>query len=122
MERIGDDPITQVLHRALTVAARRQQATAGNIANADTPGYRTQGFDFQKALRMAAEGAPDSVLRDVLRGETITGLRIGNDGNNVDMDREMLHLAQTSGFYSTAIALLRRQAALLRYAVSEGRS
>jgi flagellar basal-body rod protein FlgB len=41
------------LEHALDVTARRQQLIAGNIANANTPGFRTKDLDFASALKSA---------------------------------------------------------------------
>lgn len=42
--------------KALALRAERQKLIAGNIANADTPGYKAVDFNFADALR-AATGA-----------------------------------------------------------------
>ena len=39
--------------QALTLRAERQRIIAGNIANADTPGYVARDMDFAAALREA---------------------------------------------------------------------
>ncbi|HZX81247.1 MAG TPA: flagellar basal body protein, partial [Lysobacter sp.] len=38
---------------ALALREQRLQLLAGNIANADTPGFRAQDLDFTKALNAA---------------------------------------------------------------------
>ena len=67
-------------------------------------------------------GAPKDVIRYAAFEYEPTGLARRNDLNNVSVDREMLALAQSAGRYSTAIELLRRRFALLRYAIMDGRS
>lgn len=42
--------------RALSLRAERQRVLAGNIANADTPGYQARDFDFAAELRSATAG------------------------------------------------------------------
>ncbi len=37
--------------QALKLKARRAEVLAGNIANADTPGYKARDFDFHQMLR-----------------------------------------------------------------------
>ena len=63
----------QRLERYLDRISLRQSLTASNIANADTPGYKTKDIDFQSELASIIE-APGLVTR--------------NDGNNVNVDRE----------------------------------
>ena len=43
--------------QALMLRAERQRLIAGNIANADTPGYQARDFDFAAALRAATGSA-----------------------------------------------------------------
>jgi flagellar basal-body rod protein FlgB len=84
--------------QALTLRAQRQQLIAGNIANADTPGYQARDFDFAAALRAArgSAGTGEGIARDILtsQGRPQPALRFLHpaqtnlDGNSVDMDRE----------------------------------
>ena len=39
--------------QALTLRSERQRLLASNIANADTPGYKSRDMDFAQALRDA---------------------------------------------------------------------
>ena len=48
-----DNMMIQTMDRALTLAAQRQTLIASNLANLDTPGYRTRDFSFEGALRAA---------------------------------------------------------------------
>jgi flagellar basal-body rod protein FlgB len=89
--------------QALVLRAERQRLIAGNIANADTPGYKARDFDFAAALRDASaartgsEGAVGSgIARNVMSagGQLNPTLRYALpaqtnlDNNSVDMDRE----------------------------------
>jgi flagellar basal-body rod protein FlgB len=81
--------------QALVLRSERQRLIAGNIANADTPGYQARDFNFAAALREATSGqrAPAA---DVMSpgGRADLALRYAVpqqanlDGNTVDMDRE----------------------------------
>ena len=46
--------IISQLESFLSVTNRRETVIAGNMANIDTPGYRTQDVAFQQALAHAA--------------------------------------------------------------------
>lgn len=43
-----------VHERALNVRSQRAEVLAGNLANADTPGYKARDFDFKAALNEAS--------------------------------------------------------------------
>ncbi|MGH9903155.1 MAG: flagellar basal body rod protein FlgB, partial [Pyrinomonadaceae bacterium] len=53
----GTDSITSLLTSFLNVQSRRSQIAAGNIANADTPGYAAKELEFSDYLRGAAREA-----------------------------------------------------------------
>ena len=84
--------------QALTLRSERQRLIAGNIANADTPGYQARDFDFAATLRAARGDAAtgDGIARNVMSsgGQLAPVLRYVQpkqtnlDSNTVDMDRE----------------------------------
>lgn len=53
---------TQILERSLDVAALRQQVTANNIANINTPDYRPQQVLFEEELRENMQEARPRVV------------------------------------------------------------
>jgi flagellar basal-body rod protein FlgB len=81
-------PIAGQLERYMDLLSSRQKLVASNIANADTPGYRTQDIDFQSEFLNATGGAP--------RATEVTGVPVQNDGNNVSLDREARLLAENA--------------------------
>jgi flagellar basal-body rod protein FlgB len=103
----------------MDLLARRQRLVATNIANADTPGYRTQDIDFHFEF-LSASGKPPA-----MRGQPnvvgVDGLMVRNDGNDVSIDREARLLAENALRFSVASQLLRGQFKTLRAAIHEGR-
>lgn len=96
------------LARYLDVAVSEAKVTASNMANIDTPGYRTRGFDFDSEMAKAFNslGSGRSLSVDV---HDVDGLVSRPDGNNVSMDRESLHLAEAQLKFRTGVALLRME-------------
>lgn len=99
----------------LSFLTRRQEVVASNIANADTPGYKTRDVEMP--------GDFSSVFRQFtpLTAET-SGLTTRNDGNNVSIDRESRLLAENDIRFNLATQLLKGQVKGLRSAIEEGRS
>lgn len=97
----------------MTLLSTRQKIVASNIANADTPGYKTQDIDFQSELQSAAAG-----LRP--KATDVEGLRVKNDGNNVSLDRESRLLAENAMRFNIASNLLRSQLKVTRLAIDGG--
>ena len=99
----------------LSYLTRRQEVVASNIANADTPGYKTRDVevpgDFSSALRHFTP----------LVSET-GGLIARNDGNNVSIDRESRLLAENDIRFNLTTQLLRSQIKTIRSAIEEGRA
>lgn len=106
------DGLTGQMERYLDLLSARQKVVTSNIANADTPGYRTQDIDFQTEFQNAISTTPN-VLE-------VTGLAVKNDGNNVSLDRESRLLAENALRFSAASSLLRSQIGVLRTAIKEG--
>ena len=93
------------LGRYLNLASDQLKLTASNMANIDTPGYKTQGFDFEQEFRRQQSGLDPSGPQIT----TVDGLVARPDGNNVSMDREGLQLAQTQLKFKMGVELLKGQ-------------
>lgn len=99
----------------MDLLSTRQKLIASNIANADTPGYKTRDLDFESELRnLMGGGAP--------RVTEAAGLQAHNDGNNVSLDRESRLLSETALRFSVASQLMRGQLRSLKSAIDEGKS
>lgn len=109
------DSLSNNLERYMDLLSARQKLVVSNIANADTPGYKTRDIDFQSEFRNAL---------DPTRPQTaeIAGLKTKNDGNNVNIDRESRLLAENDIRFSIATTLLKSRLKTLRSAIDEGRS
>lgn len=100
-------PTADALARYLTLTTQQMKLTAGNMANVDTPGYRTQGFDFQGEFAKAMGSHGDAA--DAASVSDVSGLTSRPDGNNVSMDREAMVMAATQLQFRTGVELLRHQ-------------
>lgn len=100
------------LGKYLDVLAARQKLVASNIANIDTPDYRTVDLDFQQEYRCLLAG--DS---NPFAAEEVKGLRIKNDGNNVNMDRELRMSAEDSIRFSAVSTMAQAQITLIKSAI-----
>lgn len=107
------DSISNTLERYMDLVSARQKLVSSNIANADTPGYKTQDLDFQESFRAVLDGATP-------RPTVVQGLTTKNDGNNVDLDREARLLAENALRFSVASNLMKTQIQQLRSAIKEG--
>src|SRR5690242_4832301 len=83
------DPLAKNIERYMDLLSARQKVVASNIANADTPGYKTQDVDFQSQFRNLLNGGTPQAA-------AVPGLKPRNDGNNVNLDREARLLAENA--------------------------
>jgi flagellar basal-body rod protein FlgB len=109
---------------SMTLASRRQALIASNLANLDTPGYRTRDFSFEGALKsaLARQTPPISLSMTSpmhLPGSASLSLPSStdalrpsaerNDGNDVSLDRENMLLTRTQNAYQTASNLMQSE-------------
>ncbi len=114
-----ETPLLERMERFLDMAALRQSLVSSNIANVDTPGYRTRDIDFEKEMQRAIatpDRTPDPVIQEV------SGLLERPDHNNVSIDRETMLLAQTQLQFQTGVALLKQEFKRIVTAITEGKS
>lgn len=98
---------SDALQKYLDLASDQMKLTAENMANVDTPGYKTQGFDFgQEFSRALTAGGSAPVSAQAVN---VGGLTARPDGNNVSLDREGMQLARTQLEFRTGISLLRSE-------------
>lgn len=109
------DRLTDSLEQYMDLVATRQKLVASNIANADTPGYKTQDLDFQASFRSAMDGGSPQTVQ-------VSGLNTKNDGNNVDLDREARLLAENAMRFNVAANLMRSSISQVKEAISGGKS
>ena len=109
------DRVTDSLERYMDLLSARQKIVASNIANADTPGFKTKDLDFQSEFESALSGSqPQSA--------EVTGLPVKNDGNNVSLDREARLLAENALRFNLATSLIKGQIHMVKEAIQEGKS
>lgn len=103
------------IERYMNLLSTRQKLVASNIANADTPGYKTKDIDFESELQ-SQMGSLGPMATEV------SGLKTKNDGNNVDMDRESRLLAENALRFAVATNLARSELQTLKSAIEEGKT
>jgi flagellar basal-body rod protein FlgB len=119
----------EALEASLRFRLTRQSALAGNVVNADTPGYRRMDVAFDglledAALRLertdpghlGAGGGAEAGASAYRRELGPHGTR--PDGNGVDLQHELVELSRNAGTFSKQATVLARMLALRRVAVT----
>jgi len=99
----------------MDLLSARQKLVASNIANVDTPGYKTKDIDFQFEFMSLAQGDAPNVIDE-------PGLALKSDGNNVSMDHEARLLAENALRFNVASNLVKTQFKALESAIKEGQT
>jgi flagellar basal-body rod protein FlgB len=102
------------LERYMNLLSTRQKLIVSNIANADTPGYKTQDINFQSEFQSAMNGSAHAM--------DVPGLKINNDGNNVSLDREARLLSENAVRFNIASQLMKGQFSQMKMAIDEGKN
>jgi flagellar basal-body rod protein FlgB len=123
---------------ALDQRLKRSQVISANVANAETPGFRALGYDFEEQLGSMA-GLDKTVALKVSEPQHLKNSfakangdvradvyvkpteSVGEDGNTVDVDDEMVHMAQNQLLYRSAAELINRKVGMIKYAINGGR-
>lgn len=128
------DKTSDALALSLRMRQERHNVTQSNIANAETPNYKAKKLDFENALSEALgqSGMPMETTHGdhfaVGSNSTPTAkvydnpdVAANNDNNTVDLEKEMASLAENSILYKSALQLINKKMAAVKYAISEGR-
>jgi flagellar basal-body rod protein FlgB len=123
-----EDSTVEALSRFLDVDVALYKLISANVANIDTPGYRTLDLDFRAELRRTAtETEEDAFTGGELAEASFTpvahavrGLMERPDGNSVSLERESLLLADAQMKYNLGIQLLKDEFHSLAAAINSG--
>ncbi len=114
--------LLSTLESYLKLTSSREQAITANMANVDTPGYRTRDIDFGSELQRVMTHAADAEGSEQATPGTkeVSGLMERPDGNNVSLDRESMLLAATQLQYQVGVQLIKHHFHTLLSAINGG--
>ena len=131
---LNDIPLFRMMSQKMEWLAERQRLLAHNVANVNTPGYRSQDLkplDFDSLVRAgtntgrAAARATHAghITGSASSGSTRFKLKAENrnaqqsiTGNDIVVEQEMMKVAQTSMEYQLTTNLYRKHLAIIRAA------
>ncbi len=119
-------PLADALNRYLDLSTLELKLTAQNMANVDTPGYRTVGFDFASEMTRSLDALNQEQASGV-PGESLPAPQVGSvggllerpDGNDVSMDREGMKMAEAQLQFRTGVELLKHEFTRVMDAIHE---
>jgi flagellar basal-body rod protein FlgB len=135
---INLDRLAGFHHTALKVRADKMEVIAGNLANANTPGYKAKDIDFRTAMdnamrtTSASQASPSSMVRtddSHIAGSSRQRFDIQyripdqpdtGDANNVDVQVERNAFLENGMRYEASLMLLNGKFSGMKKALSSG--
>jgi flagellar basal-body rod protein FlgB len=109
-----NDVTMDIVYKAMQGLSARQKATADNIANVETPGFRASTVDFESSLRSAIDdNAPAEASFTTAKSANPNG----PNENNVSLDDETVTAINTNLRYQTMVEAMNAKFRLLRTAM-----
>ncbi len=132
-------PVFDVMSKALSLRTKKNSLIASNLANVDTPGYKSKDLNFRGLMETYLEEKGLSKKRNieeevVLHTTNPKHLKPKEDyskdfiienqergvPNNVDLDEQMAKLSENNIQYQIVTQMLVKKFELLKTAITEG--
>ncbi len=127
------------LEQTVLFSHQRHQLLAGNLANIDTPDYKTRDLsvtEFHTQLKAAIESSPGDRahyvpgrgMEPISKQQALEQVRdvskqiLYHDGSDVSLEQQVTQIAKNQNMHNTAIALMRSQFQTLQVAIRESAS
>lgn len=130
-----DDKTLQALASALNFRKARQEIISSNIANAETPGYKSKRLEFEEALSRALDidghqslkaederhfnvgsGGFNNLSPDVIQDSN--GV-VNENGNTVNVEDEMVRMNENTVLYNALVQLVNKKMGIMKYVLSQ---
>jgi len=127
MQFFSTDASIALAQKSLDALWLRQQVISDNIANQDTPGYKSKSVLFESLLEDAlgssgrGSGIEDRILSIKPQVEQEDSLSMGEDGNSVDADSENISLVRTQLQYQAMAQAISGEISRMSYVLNGGK-
>jgi flagellar basal-body rod protein FlgB len=124
------------LEKSLIYRKIRQDLISSNIANADTPYYKSRDIRFEEALKNEIKKSNKLELaktnpmhldsKDINDVKPTIFFRDGhlarNDGNDVDIDIETTEMAKNALMYNAAVSAVKKRVELFKLVIDSSKN
>jgi len=127
MSGLLNDSNFRIMQKSLDALWLRQKVISNNIANIDTPGYKSKRVEFENILNNQLtslnndQGTNDqlqSIEPQIIEDNKYI---MREDGNNVDIDAQNIELVRTQIQYEYMTRMISSAISREKYAITEGR-
>ncbi|MFA7083319.1 MAG: flagellar basal body rod protein FlgB [Arcobacteraceae bacterium] len=115
--------VTQTLFENLSFRSERQKVISGNIANVNTPNFKTKELVFDQELKKANDDLELKITHNKHiafdldepnspgpRQVEVPNLLEQNDGNNVSLDQQISEMSKNSVIFNALQASIKKDA------------
>lgn len=118
--------VSDLLFKNLDYRAQRQKVISGNIANINTPNFKTKDVTFEQELQKASQNSdlklkithhnhiPFEIENTKKNGKPelfeVQGLEVQNDGNNVNLDQQISEMSKNAVMYDAISNSIKKDA------------
>ena len=117
---MANSNMISALETYLHLTECRQRTITANMANVDTPGYHAKDIDFQGELKKATNANYTGTGSITPAVNDVKGFLERPDGNNVDLEREGMTMAQTQLQFQMGVQLIKREFHQILSAINGG--
>ena len=123
-----------LLKSSIDASGARAKVISNNISNVNTPGFKASSVSFEDNLNKVIKGEHIALTKtnkmhigdsegsgQGYKVETDNSTSMRSDGNNVDIDKEMVKLSENNMYYNFLISRISGQISSRRYVITEGR-
>ncbi len=126
-----------VLEKVLDLRTQKHNLIISNVANMDTPQYKTFDLIVEEEIKKTMENESTVAMAKTQPGHILpkreqsgnikkmdadySELSLRNDGNSVDIDKEMANLSENSLIYNATAQILAKKFKGLKNVIQGGR-
>lgn len=121
IQQLGNKNFT-LLKTMLNMHSTKNKTIAENIANVNTPHYRKKAFLFADSLQQAMSKGTAEAYHNVQGSfEHPKNTLARHNGNNVDIEQEMLDLSENQKLYQLYTEIYNKKTEMVQLAIRGGR-
>lgn len=119
-DKILNSDSIRILKKLQSYTILKQKVIANNIANVETPGFKAKDVRFAEEFERALKsGDINSAMQVKPIVYTRNDLPVRNDGNNVDIDKEIVELQKNKLRFEVYTEMLRKKYKMLKEAFTD---
>jgi len=114
-DKILNSDSIRILKKLQEYTILKQKVIANNIANVETPGFKAKDVKFVEEFERALKSGD---LQSALRIKPVVYVRkdlpVRNDGNNVNLEKEMVELQKNKMRFEVYSEMLRKKYKMIK--------